>query len=94
MKNTIASWTFAQWFSAGMCVLCMLFFWREFEYIVHHPDCLKDSVTAAFLTAISSGVLAAFAKCYTYVVGSSASSQAKDDVIANSTPNPVQPKNP
>lgn len=90
MKN----WTFAQFFSAGICLLCVLFLAGEFAYVVKNPGCLKDPTTVGFLSTISMAIIGAFAKAYTFVLGDTAASQNKDNVIANSTPVTPAPKNP
>ena len=83
--------TFAQRFCLTICLLSIVFFGIEFNYVVHNPTCLKDAVTASFLTALTGFIAAAFAKCYTFIVGSTAGSQAKNDLLLNATPPPAAP---
>ena len=83
--------TFAEAFAAGFCLVCIIFSGIEFVYIAHNPKCLTDAVATGFLTGISAAILAAFAKAYTFILGSSASSQSKDTAILNSTP--IETKN-
>lgn len=82
MKN----WTFAQWFAMGLALMSAIALLWIFFFVALHSQILKDAVVASFLTGIVGVFLYSFQKSTTFVLGSSASSQSKDEAILNSTP--------
>jgi len=69
--------TFAQAFALLMSLLCLVFLWWISYMSFHH----KSTTDIAEIKICIIGVLGS---CVGYVVGSSASSRRKDDIISHS----------